>query len=79
MMEPLPAQSSDRSPEVRASAHSYAGRMRAMLIDSHCHLDFPELQADFPGVLERMRANGVTHALTISTTLETFPVGSGPG
>ena len=25
------------------------------------------------GVLARMRANGVTHALTISTTLETFP------
>jgi TatD DNase family protein len=44
-----------------------------MLVDSHCHLDFPELQADLAGVLERMRANGVTHALTISTTLETFP------
>ena len=44
-----------------------------MLVDSHCHLDFPELQADFPGVLARMRDNGVTHALTISTTLETFP------
>jgi len=43
------------------------------LVDSHCHLDFPELQADFPGVLANMRANGVTHALTISTTLETFP------
>lgn len=44
-----------------------------MLVDSHCHLDFPELQADLPGVLSRMRDNGVTHALTISTTLETFP------
>ena len=44
-----------------------------MLVDSHCHLDFPELQSDFDGVLERMRTNGVTHALTISTTLETFP------
>jgi len=43
-----------------------------MLVDSHCHLDFPELQADFPAVLAQMRANGVTHALTISTTLETF-------
>src|SRR5688572_5165840 len=43
------------------------------LVDSHCHLDFPELQADFPGVLANMRANGVTHALTISTTLETCP------
>lgn len=44
-----------------------------MLVDSHCHLDFPELQADFPGVLQRMADNGVTHALTISTTLQTFP------
>ena len=42
------------------------------LVDSHCHLDFPELQADFPSVLANMRAAGVTHALTISTTLETF-------
>ncbi|HUQ28188.1 MAG TPA: TatD family hydrolase [Usitatibacter sp.] len=44
-----------------------------MLIDSHCHLDFPELNADLAGVLSRMGDNGVTHALTISTTLETFP------
>jgi TatD DNase family protein len=44
-----------------------------MLVDSHCHLDFPELNADLAGVLSRMHDNGVTHALTISTTLETFP------
>jgi len=44
-----------------------------MLVDSHCHLDFPELRADLDGVLERMREAGVTHALTISTTLATFP------
>jgi TatD DNase family protein len=44
-----------------------------MLVDSHCHLDFPELQADLPGVLSRMSDNGVTHALTISTTLATWP------
>ncbi|HEY0663605.1 MAG TPA: TatD family hydrolase [Thiobacillaceae bacterium] len=44
-----------------------------MLVDSHCHLDFPELSADLPGVLSRMGDKGVTHALTISTTLETFP------
>jgi TatD DNase family protein len=44
-----------------------------MLVDSHCHLDFPELRDDLPGVLARMRENGVTHALTISTTLETWP------
>ena len=44
-----------------------------MLVDSHCHLDFPELRADLDGVLERMRESGVSHALTISTTLQTFP------
>ncbi|MFZ3322873.1 MAG: TatD family hydrolase [Usitatibacter sp.] len=44
-----------------------------MLVDSHCHLDFPELRADLAGVMSRMRENGVTHALTISTTLATFP------
>ena len=44
-----------------------------MLVDSHCHLDFPELRADLAGVLSRMDASGVTHALTISTTLATFP------
>jgi TatD DNase family protein len=44
-----------------------------MLVDSHCHLDFPELHGDLAGVLSRMSDNGVSHALTISTTLETFP------
>ena len=47
--------------------------MRAMLVDSHCHLDFPELRGDLPALLERMAAGGVTHALTISTTLAGFP------
>ena len=44
-----------------------------MLVDSHCHLDFPELRADLEGVLSRMSDSGVSHALTISTTLETWP------
>jgi TatD DNase family protein len=44
-----------------------------MLVDSHCHLDFPELRSDLAGVLSRMGDSGVTHALTISTTLETWP------
>jgi TatD DNase family protein len=44
-----------------------------MFIDSHCHLDFPELQADADNVFALMQANAVTHALTISTTLKTFP------
>ena len=44
-----------------------------MLVDSHYHLDFPELQQDFDGVMARMLEQGVTHALTISTTLASFP------
>ena len=44
-----------------------------MFIDSHCHLDFPELAADRDAILQLMRENRVTHALTISTTLKSFP------
>lgn len=38
-----------------------------MLIDSHCHLDFPDFAADLPGVIARAREAGVTGMLTIST------------
>ena len=44
-----------------------------MFVDSHCHLDFPELVADQASILQTMAANKVTHALTISTTLKSFP------
>jgi TatD DNase family protein len=44
-----------------------------MLVDSHCHLDFPELAADIDAILGKMRENGVTHALCVSVTLEDFP------
>jgi len=44
-----------------------------MLVDSHCHLDFPELAGKLPAVLEVMRENGVTRALCVSVTLEDFP------
>jgi TatD DNase family protein len=38
-----------------------------MLIDTHCHLDFPDLTAHLDGVLARARAAGVTRMITIST------------
>lgn len=44
-----------------------------MLVDSHCHLDFPDLAADTPAVLAEMRENGVSHALCVAVTLEDFP------
>jgi TatD DNase family protein len=43
-----------------------------VLVDSHCHLDFPELAEDLDGVLARMQAAGVTHALCISVNLENW-------
>jgi TatD DNase family protein len=44
-----------------------------MLVDSHCHLDFPDFQDRFPQVLERMASAGVGCAMCISVTLEEFP------
>lgn len=44
-----------------------------MFIDSHCHLDFPDLIERKDEVLARMAANGVDHALCVSVTLEAFP------
>jgi TatD DNase family protein len=44
-----------------------------MLVDSHCHLNFPELAAKVDDALALMRENGVTHALCVSVTLEEFP------
>lgn len=47
--------------------------MTAELVDSHCHLDFPEFEGKLDEVREEMRANGVTHALCISVELPKFP------
>lgn len=44
-----------------------------MLVDSHCHLDFPELAGDLPGLLKTMQENRVGWALCAGVTLERFP------
>lgn len=44
-----------------------------MLVDSHCHLNFPDLAGKVDDALALMRENGVTHALCVSVTLEEFP------
>ena len=43
------------------------------IIDSHCHINFPELIEDIDGVLERMAENQVSKALCVSVNLEKFP------
>jgi len=44
-----------------------------VFVDSHCHLDFPELASELPQVLDAMRDNAVTHALCISVELPAWP------
>lgn len=44
-----------------------------MYVDSHCHLDFPELSSRLDEILATMRANRVDRALCVSVTLEDFP------
>ncbi|HTV46084.1 MAG TPA: TatD family hydrolase [Stellaceae bacterium] len=44
----------------------------AMLVDSHCHLDFPELAAEQEAIIARARAAGVGTMLTIATRLDQF-------
>lgn len=43
------------------------------LVDSHCHLDFPELAANIPDLMESMAQNQVGWALCAGVTLERFP------
>jgi len=44
-----------------------------MFVDSHCHLDFPELSSELPQLLDAMRENSVTHALCISVEMPAWP------
>lgn len=43
-----------------------------MLIDSHCHLDFPDFQEELADVVSRARAAGVRRMITISTRVAKF-------
>jgi TatD DNase family protein len=44
-----------------------------MLIDSHCHLDFPDFATELDGVVERARAAGIERIVTISTRVARQP------
>ena len=43
-----------------------------MFTDSHCHLSFPQLQAELPQIRQAMHEAQVDRALCICTTLEEF-------
>nr|WP_281721579.1 TatD family hydrolase [Nitrosomonas nitrosa] len=44
-----------------------------MFVDSHCHLDFPDLANNLDEIFDNMQQNQVTHALCVSVNLEDFP------
>ena len=44
-----------------------------MFIDSHCHINFPELSDSLDEILVNMRLNQVTTALCVSVDLGKFP------
>lgn len=43
-----------------------------MFVDSHCHLDFPDLASRLDELLANMRTSQVTHALCVGVNLEHF-------
>ncbi|WLS08400.1 TatD family hydrolase [Shinella sumterensis] len=44
-----------------------------MLIDTHCHLDFPDFAAEREDIVARAHAAGVKQMITISTRVRKFP------
>ncbi len=44
-----------------------------MYVDSHCHLDFPELAQNLPEILGNMQKNQVSHALVVSVNMPDWP------
>lgn len=41
-----------------------------IFFDTHAHLDFPELMADLPGLIDRAKAAGIEKIISIGTSLE---------
>ncbi|MEM6609833.1 MAG: TatD family hydrolase [Pseudomonadota bacterium] len=44
------------------------------LVDSHCHLDFPDFEGELPDLIERAATAGVTRMVTICTKLRNVPI-----
>jgi len=47
--------------------------MPPLLVDSHCHLDFPDFDGELPDIIARATAAGVTRMVTICTRIQNEP------
>jgi TatD DNase family protein len=47
---------------------------RPAIVDSHCHLDFPDFEGELPDVIARATEAGVTRMVSICTKLRNEPV-----
>lgn len=45
-----------------------------IIVDSHCHLDFPNFEGEIPALIERAQAAGVARMVTICTRLKNEPI-----
>ncbi len=45
----------------------------AQIVDSHCHLDFPDFEGEIPQIIERAQSAGVARMVTICTRLRNEP------
>jgi len=43
------------------------------IVDSHCHLDFPDFEGEIPEIVKRAKAAGITRMVTICTKLKNEP------
>src|SRR5262249_52771735 len=68
-----PATRYPKARDGRPSSFAVTGKAfspRAMLIDSHCHLDFPDFSGELDAVVGRARAAGIARIVTISTRIK---------
>ena len=61
------------APDVVAPDQTSPEPLAAELVDSHCHLDFPDFAGELPALIARAGTAGITRMVTICTRLRNEP------